>query len=43
VARLSIERCKQGVERREALREVQSGCVVERLYDGVLEADAVIV
>ena len=43
VARLSIERCKQGVERCQALREVQSMCLVECPYDGVLEADTVIV
>ena len=43
VARLSIERCKQGVERCQALREVQSMCLVECPYDGVLEADTVVV
>ena len=43
VARLSIERGKQSVECCQALGEVQSMCLVERPYDGVLEADTVIV
>ena len=43
VARPSIERCKQGVERCQALRAVQSMCLAECPYDGVLEANTVIV